>query len=639
MNRLVRLAVSRRRPNLYAFPRTFRVPQNRRYASRNSGPSRRETLESLYDEYIASIHASDPRQAPLSFEQFAQTVRQLEQNGALAEPEQQEDTSPLSDKYDDMLAALAQMEETMPNAEYQETLENLADSYREALEPSGIDPLFKYRLNRLDVTNGSMDDVAQRLTRLVSSTTDPLLLEQVENKLATYNGPLSTLNMAVEWYLDNQEAITVPDTPESQSSSSVDLSSSPISLDDSSKPVFDNNLYYSMETPVDELTRHLRNRDVEYAIQHRMTYEDREELVRLLESIIIPVFNEDMATFNAIADIFAKYEDVELSFHTEPRLPHVRRLNVFKRLLPRPDDEKPEDREKEKAEIQEIVAEVQRKEEIEEAERRAKEQPWPDLMTRDPLLDSRDVLELPPTKDSPYHNRVVIRNHQSIFTEALHADSFDFDNPDYEPTKTEDIEEQNNDERVNLPIPASKAEQLITFPVDFYMAKQQTGKGTIARIVHVLVVGDGKGMVGLGIGKHEKGEVAKAKAFRDAVRNMDWVERFENRTIWTEVRTKFGATTVILRPRPVGFGLRCNPYIHRLLKAAGIKDISAKVWGSRNRMGVMKATLRLLQAGHAPLGMGDGVGGPGRKSHKGTGLRSKSEIERERGRRLVDLRV
>jgi len=96
---------------------------------------------------------------------------------------------------------------------------------------------------------------------------------------------------------------------------------------------------------------------------------------------------------------------------------------------------------------------------------------------------------------------------------------------------------------------------------------------------------------------------------------------------------------VILRPRPVGFGLRCNPYIHRLLKAAGIKDISAKVWGSRNRIGVLKATLRLLQAGHTPLGMGDGVGGPGRKMHKGSGLRNKSQIERERGRRLIDLKV
>lgn len=417
----------------------------------------------------------------------------------------------------------------------------------------------------------------------------------------------------------------------------------------------DNNSYYYQDTPIDELVRHLRNRDVEYVIQNRMERSDRTELIRLLDSIITPVFNEDMAIFNAIADIFAKYEDVELEFHTEPRLPHLRRLEVFQRLLPKPDDETPGDKEKDKAEIAAIVAEVQRQEEIGEiycfcfapsltsdsveAENRAKDQPWPDLMTRDPLLDSREVLELPPTKERPFHNRVVVRNHHSIFTEALYADSFDFDNPEYETTKTDDIEEQGNDTMTNLPLSKERIGRLITFPVHFYMASQQTGKGKIARSVHVTIVGDGNGMVGLGFGKHEKGEVARSKSMREGVRNMDWVERFEDRTIWTEVRTKFGATTVILRPRPVGFGLRCNPYIHRMLTAAGIKDISAKVWGSRNRIAVMKATLRLLQAGHAPLGMGDGLGGPGRKSFKGSGLRSKSEIERERGRRLIDLRV
>jgi len=119
---------------------------------------------------------------------------------------------------------------------------------------------------------------------------------------------------------------------------------------------------------------------------------------------------------------------------------------------------------------------------------------------------------------------------------------------------------------------------------------------------------------------------------------MDYVERFEKRTIWTDMETKLGATRVILRPRPVGFGLRCNPNIHQVLKAAGIKDISAKVWGSRNPLNVIKALFRMLQAGNAPLSMGDGVGGGGRKLNKGSGIRGKSDVERERGRKLIDLR-
>ncbi|KAF7360342.1 NEDD8-activating enzyme E1 regulatory subunit [Mycena venus] len=606
-------------PNTAAFlgglvaQEVIKMITKQRYVSQNPVPDPEESrLESLYDQYLASVSALVPPAPPISFEQFKQTVEDLESEDGMSGAEEDPEP-PLLEKYDDILAALTEMERTDPD--FHEKMVTMSEELKEELEPSVVDSLFKQRLDNLDVENTPEREVAQRVAQLVLSTTDTLALEQIEDKLATYNGPLSTLNVAVEWYLNNPEEIDLVDKdPVEQDPSSFDEPEA-----STSKSTHDNNSYYYQDTPIDELVRHLRNRDVEYAIQHRMEHKDREELIRLLDSIITPVFNEDMAIFNAIADIFAKYEDVELVFQTEPRLPHVQRLDVFKRLLPRADDETPANKEKSKAEIEEIVEEVQRQEEIVEAERRAKEQPWPNLMTRDPLLDSREVLELPATKENPYHNRVVIRNHHSIFTEALHADGFDFNDPNYEPTKTDDIEEQNNERSSNLPVSADKLERLMRFPVHFYMAKQQTGKGTIARIVQVTIVGDGP--------------------LRDAVRNMDWVERFEDRTIWTEVRTKFGATTVILRPRPVGFGLRCNPYIHRLLKAAGIKDISAKVWGSRNRIGVMKATLRLLQAGHAPLGMGDGVGGKGRKSHKGSGLRNKTQIERERGRRLIDLRV
>lgn len=273
----------------------------------------------------------------------------------------------------------------------------------------------------------------------------------------------------------------------------------------------------------------------------------------------------------------------------------------------------------------------------EEAEKAVNRTEWPNLMTRDPLLDSRDVLEIPPTKENPFHNRIVIRNHHSIFTEALHADGFDFNDPNYEPTTSDDAEQSNQAQ----PMPATLTgiDGLIMYTVVVRQARQQTSKGNKDRQVQFIIVGNGKGMVGLGTGKHKEMGTAHSKALSDAVRNMDWVERFEDRTIWTEVRTKLGATTVILRPRPVGFGLRCNPFIHRLLVAAGIKDVSAKVWGSRNKIQVLKATLRLLHAGHAPASMGDGVGGVGRKMHKGIGLQNKNQIERARGRKLVDLRV
>lgn len=258
-------------------------------------------------------------------------------------------------------------------------------------------------------------------------------------------------------------------------------------------------------------------------------------------------------------------------------------------------------------------------------------------MTPDPLLDARDVLDFPPDEDSPYHNQVVVRNHTSIFTEAAEKAGFDFGSEDYVPTKTDETEEAASS-RENLPLGSRELNNLYRFPLIRRRITQQTGKGKIHRQFVLMVVGNGNGLVGYGQGKDEDASRAEDKAFSQAVRNMDWVERFEKRTIWTDINTKLGSTQLILRPRPVGFGLRCNPNLHQVLKAAGIKDISAKVWGSRNPINVIKAAFRVLQAGHAPLAMGDGVGGPGRKLNKGSGLRSKGDVERERGRQLISLR-
>lgn len=96
---------------------------------------------------------------------------------------------------------------------------------------------------------------------------------------------------------------------------------------------------------------HLSDRDVQYAIKSRMENEDREALFELIDRLVVPVFNEDMNVLNDIAAIFSKYEDVNLVFQTEPRLPRIRRLEVFQRLNPKPDDETPAMREREKAEI------------------------------------------------------------------------------------------------------------------------------------------------------------------------------------------------------------------------------------------------------------------------------------------------
>ena len=253
--------------------------------------------------------------------------------------------------------------------------------------------------------------------------------------------------------------------------------------------------------------------------------------------------------------------------------------------------------------------------------------PFPDLSTPIPYLDLSDSKQFPPSKLSPFASRVVVRNDPPLFTADV--------------TEAKDGSEQEEEEEVLfgeggedkehapiLPLSRRELEKLHRFPLIRRRVTQQTGKGKIHRHGVLVVVGNGNGLVGYGEAKHDDPSRATGRAFAMAVRNMDYVDRFEGRTIWTEMSSKLGATRIILRPRPVGFGLHCNPNVHQVLKAAGVKDISAKVWGSRNPLNVIKLLFRMLHAGNASLEVGDGIGGPGRKPDKGSGVRGKQEIER-----------
>jgi ribosomal protein S5 len=54
----------------------------------------------------------------------------------------------------------------------------------------------------------------------------------------------------------------------------------------------------------------------------------------------------------------------------------------------------------------------------------------------------------------------------------------------------------------------------------------------------------------------------------------------------------------------VGFGLMCAPGRHQVMNAAGVSDVSVKVWGSRSKMDVVKAVITALQSGSAMVGNG-----------------------------------
>ncbi|GLB40802.1 putative universal ribosomal protein uS5 family protein [Lyophyllum shimeji] len=208
----------------------------------------------------------------------------------------------------------------------------------------------------------------------------------------------------------------------------------------------------------------------------------------------------------------------------------------------------------------------------------------------DPPLDSRDVLELPSDKDTPFHNRVIVRNHSSTFNEALAEDGFDFGAEDYVLTRTDMTEES-----VSSLVPFSLAElaNCYRFPLIHKRITQQTGKGKIHRQFVLMVVGNGDGMVGLGQGKDGDALCTEVKAFVRAVRNLDWVEQFERRTIWMDIEMKLGTMQLIMRPRPVGFGLRCGLNLHQVLKAAGIKNLLYSTGNIVFVVSVLRAVLSL----------------------------------------------
>ncbi len=110
----------------------------------------------------------------------------------------------------------------------------------------------------------------------------------------------------------------------------------------------------------------------------------------------------------------------------------------------------------------------------------------------------------------------------------------------------------------------------------------------------LVVTGDGDGHVGIGQGKAREVPAAISKAGAYARKNLIKVP-MKGTTIPHEIRIKYGAADVLLKPAAPGTGIIAGSSIRMVMEAAGVKDVLTKSLGSANRVNMAKTTILALK--------------------------------------------
>ncbi|MFI5205719.1 MAG: 30S ribosomal protein S5, partial [Candidatus Paceibacterales bacterium] len=136
--------------------------------------------------------------------------------------------------------------------------------------------------------------------------------------------------------------------------------------------------------------------------------------------------------------------------------------------------------------------------------------------------------------------------------------------------------------------------------VQINRVSKKTKGGNQARFSALLVVGDRKGKVGVGLAKAADVRSAIRKSIEAAKRKMIVVP-LSGTTIPYSVTEKFSAAHIMLKPAPPGSGIIAGGPMRVVLEAAGITDVLAKSLGSANPHNVVKATVKALATLREPI--------------------------------------
>ncbi len=127
-----------------------------------------------------------------------------------------------------------------------------------------------------------------------------------------------------------------------------------------------------------------------------------------------------------------------------------------------------------------------------------------------------------------------------------------------------------------------------------------TQGGRHFRFLATVVVGNRKGLVGIGSGKANEVPEAIKKAIQAANKNVKKIALSAGRTIPHEATAKVGRAVVLIKPAKAGRGIVAGGAARAVLELAGVKDIVSKSLGANSQVNVAKATLEALQMQRTP---------------------------------------